>query len=273
MIEELQKRVAGLPGREAKLNSLREYLQVLSLKVLYDNGRFRSVAFVGGTALRILFGLRRFSEDLDFCRLESGTYNFPSLISELAAGFRKFGLDVQTRMGDAKRRKSSVDSCLLKFTGLADRLDLGGPSGQKLAIRFEVDANPPEGWETAVTPLADPFVFAVTHYDLPSLFASKLHACLFRPYLKGRDYYDLMWYLGRKIKPNLVLLNNAARQTEKNPPDIGAKTLPGLFRKRLETAGRDNLKKDIERFVEDKSELKVLDPELIMAAVSGAVWE
>ena len=77
-----------------------------------------------------------------------------------------------------------------------------------------MDTNPPKGGRTAETPLNKTYIFSVRHFDLPSMLATKLHACFYRKYTKGRDFYDLVWYLGRKVFPNLELLNNAIQQTE-----------------------------------------------------------
>ena len=97
--------------------------------------------------------------------------------------------------------------------------------------------------------------------------ATKLHACFFRKYVKGRDYYDLIWYLGKGIEPNYILLNNAIQQTEGINLKIGVDTLKAFMQKKLGSVDFNLVRRDVERFLEDKSELKMLDKDIMLKMI------
>lgn len=263
MIEVLKQNLTAIMSQEEKTNRTREYLQVLLLKMLFDKGVFRQVAFVGGTALRLLHGLRRFSEDIDFSLINKKDYDFQKMMQYLEEEFKKNNLATEITVDS----QSNVHSGFVKFPGLLAQLGLSSHKDQKISIKVEVDTNPPAGWETALVPVTAHFVFAVTTFDLPSLFATKLHACFFRRFIKGRDFYDLVWYLGKRIEPNFVVLNNAIQQTEKDDLNISQDNFRAFLHDRLGRINFDLVKKDVERFLEDKNELKLLDKEMIMNMV------
>ncbi|MEK7450027.1 MAG: nucleotidyl transferase AbiEii/AbiGii toxin family protein [Planctomycetota bacterium] len=259
MYEVLKQLLDKEPDYENKLNRTREFLQVLMLKIMFDRGAFDNIAFVGGTALRIIYGLRRFSEDMDFSLVRKPGYSFGQLVKELSYELKNYGFRIESNTD----KKGVVHSSLVKFPGLPEQMGLSRLPGQKLSIKIEIDTNPPKGWKIALTPVTSSFVFAVKHFDLPSLYATKLHACFFRRYTKGRDFYDLVWYLGKKITPNFVLLNNAIRQTEKKDLGLNAGNLKAFILGKAEGINFVQIKKDVERFLENKSELKLLDKGVI----------
>jgi hypothetical protein len=104
----------------------------------------------------------------------------------------------------------------------------------------------------------------VTHFDLDSLYALKLHACFYRKYTKGRDFYDLIWYLGKKAKPNFALLNNAVKQTEGKDPRITPENFRQFMGSKLAHVDFVKARRDVERFLEDKSELRIFNRQLIL---------
>ena len=246
---------------EDKINRTREFLQELMLKVLFDRGAFSHLAFTGGTALRVLYGLRRYSEDLDFSLIKKQNYSFDNILRDLVFEIKHFGFEVEK----SASRSNIVNSCLIKFPGLLAELGLSAMKSHKLAVKLEIDTNPPAGGTTILTPVAKAFVFVVNSFDLPSMYATKLHACFFRSYIKGRDFYDLVWYLGKKIEPNYLLLNNAIKQTEKKELNLGPDNLPAFMKENLAKIDFALAKKDVERFLEDKSELKLFDKDLILS--------
>jgi len=254
MIELLKQQFQASMDREEKIARVREFLQVLCLKILHDKGCFAQMAFVGGTALRMLHDLRRFSEDLDFSVVQRKGYDFEKTVSSVVRELKLYGLDV-----DAKgRAEKTVQSALLKFSRLLGALDLSPLKEQKLSIRIEVDSNPPAGWKTQTTLLNKAYLFPVFHFDLPSLYATKLHACFYRRFVKGRDFYDLLWYLGKKTKPNFTLLNNAIRQTEGHSPKVSEENLRAFLSEKLRDVDFDLVRQDVGRFLEDKRELSLL---------------
>ncbi|MFH1260253.1 MAG: nucleotidyl transferase AbiEii/AbiGii toxin family protein [Elusimicrobiota bacterium] len=247
-------------SNEEKINKTREFLQILILKILFDRGFFEPLAFVGGTALRILYGLRRYSEDLDFSLVKKEGYNFKTLLHELLYELKKYNFKVEVSSNES----NIVHSSFIKFSELLSDLGLSNLKEQKLSIKLEIDTNPPQGWQLRLTPVTESFVFAVNSFDLASLYATKLHACFFRKYTKGRDFYDLIWYLGKNIEPNYLLLNNAIKQTEKKDLKIGPDNLKFFLREKLEKIDFILVRKDTERFLEDKNELKLFDRQIIL---------
>ncbi len=260
MIEIIKQSLQGSKGSEEKVNRAREFLQVLMLKIFFDRGYFENIAFTGGTALRILYGMRRYSEDLDFSLVKKKNYDFKRISGDLLFELVKNGFKVEEKI----RTEKTVSSVLVKFSGLYGRLGIPAQIEEKFLVKLEVDSNPPKGGKSVIMPLTDRFILAVNTFDLPSLFATKLHACFFRKYTKGRDLYDLVWYLGKRITPNITLLNNAIIQTEKKDMKLTGKTYKEFLIEKLKKVDFPAVRKDVAVFLEDKNELKLLDKKLIL---------
>lgn len=205
-------------------SALKEIIQEITLLGLSRSGFFREGAFYGGTALRIFHRLDRFSEDLDFS-LEAPKADFSietyasSVRDELAA----YGFEVQVERKE-KTEDSAVQSAFIKGGTLVHLLKIasltppvsGVPPNEQLRIKFEVDTDPPPGASYEVKYQLSPIPYSVRLYDLPSLFAGKLHAVLCRSWknrVKGRDFYDYLWYLSHKVPPNLPHLEARMRQS------------------------------------------------------------
>lgn len=257
MIDVIKQQLTADMTQEMRLNKAREILQLTALKIIYDKDYFRSLSFTGGTALRFLFDLKRFSEDLDFSLVEKKGYDFNRMVDGLLKEYALYGLKVEAK----PKTDKNVYSVFLKFPSLPKEIGLSALKGQKLAIKLEIDSNPPQGGRIMTTLVNKVYMFNVVHFDLPSLFATKLHACFFRKYVKGRDFYDFVWYLGKKIMPNFVLLNNAIKQTQGYEPAISEKNFKSFLLDSISKIDFSILKKDVERFLEDKAELKLLDAE------------
>jgi len=256
-------------SREEKTYLVREDLQILILKILFDLGIFKNLAFVGGTALRIIFGLRRFSEDLDFSLIQRRGYNFSKFSKAIQYQLKKYGFNVDVKENEGK----VVQTIMFKFKDILLNLGLSDIGSQKLSIGVEIDTYPPEGWKTDISLISKTFVFTVTHYDLASLYATKLHACFFRRYTKGRDFYDLVWYLGKRILPNFTLLNNAISQTEGKITIVTKENFNNFLLERLKKINFVKVKEDVERFLVDKGELKLLDEELIKQIIERKIQD
>lgn len=246
-------------SREEKIHLVREDLQLIVLKSLYDIGMFGHLAFVGGTALRILFDLRRFSEDLDFSLIRGKGYNFIKFSRAIEYQLKKYGFNVDVKRNDLR----IVQRIMLRFKNILMTLGLSDMREQKLSIGLEIDARPPKGWKTDISLISKVFVFTVTHYDLVSLYATKIHACFFRKYVKGRDFYDLVWCLGKKILPNFILLNNTIAQTESKKVVVTEDNFEEFLLGKMMKVDFVKIRKDVERFLVDKGELKLLNKELI----------
>jgi predicted nucleotidyltransferase component of viral defense system len=265
MIEILKQQFLEDDSAEEKLNKIREFLQVISLKIIYDKNFFKNMAFVGGTALRILFGLRRFSEDLDFSLTQKKGYNFVKVNSQIVNALKLYGLNVESQA----KTTGNVHNSAIKFSGLLKDVGLSALGEQKLRIKIEVDANPPKGWHVQDSVVNKTYIFGIRHFDLPSLYATKLHACFYRKFTKGRDIYDLIWYLSKQVKPNFVLLNNAIKQTEGGSPKITAANFKNFLLKQIEKIDFKEAKRDVERFLEDKAELKLFELKAIKGLIAG----
>jgi len=195
--------------------ALKEITQELVLNSLYNSGFFKKAAFQGGTALRILHGLMRFSEDLDFALLEPDKkFDLNVYLSSMNAELKAFGYDVKV---EGRSSANAVQNTFLKDDSLVRLLKVQYPKSdgpkRALKIKLEVDTNPPAGAKTEAKFLNFPINFSVIAHDVPSLFAGKSHALLCRDYIKGRDWFDFIWYVGKKAVPNFQFLSNALEQT------------------------------------------------------------
>ncbi len=203
---------AGSPSQ--KLNVLREYIQNEILLILQTSGLSDHLYFVGGTALRFLYGANRFSEDLEF---SAGPTWRKRTLGAMAAQLKKeltlSGYAVEVRF----REEKTVARAYVRFGHILQEAALSLRKGQVLTVDVEIDTNPPPGWAEERTIVNRHFAILLRHYDQPSLFASKIAAFLTRPYTKGRDVYDLIWFRTKwpDLEPNLALLNNALAQKRK----------------------------------------------------------
>jgi len=194
-------------------NALKEITQEIALYALSKSGFFEVAAFQGGTALRILYGLDRFSEDLDFALLEPRTdFNLVPYLEACSSQMNSFGY--QMEIGGKDKTDTNVKKRFLKDESIKKMLAFKhlSQTKKKINIKVELDVNPPIGAQTDIKFPDFPTDCSVVSHDLPSLFAGKLHALLCRTFLKGRDWYDFSWYVSQRVKPNYALLENALVQ-------------------------------------------------------------
>jgi predicted nucleotidyltransferase component of viral defense system len=194
-------------------NLAREYLQARVLLALQEAGAMIPLAFQGGTALRFLYGLPRFSEDLDFAleRPERAGFDLARVGERVIGQLTREGYDVQVK----QKLERVAASLLIGFPGLLYEARLSPHASQRLSIRIEVDTEPPAGAGLATTIVRRHALLNLQHHDRSSLLAGKLHAVLQRSWVKGRDLFDLFWYLTDPTwpGPNLTLLNKALQKT------------------------------------------------------------
>jgi predicted nucleotidyltransferase component of viral defense system len=216
MIELIQQRLDEYQAGNAieEEQAIKEIIQEIALFALWKAGFFEVAAFQGGTSLRILYGLPRFSEDLDFILKEPGSeFDWSDYLKKLLENLEEFGL--KTEVKDKSRMDQAVRKAVLKDNSVSNQLNLSfyrGREDQKQTIKLEIDVNPPLGSAFEYTYKDFPVDYEVCHQDLSSNFALKIHALLCRQYLKGRDWYDFGWYVKNGIKPNLSLLQAALIQ-------------------------------------------------------------
>ena len=194
-----------------KLNLLREYVQAFVLRSLHESEAFTSLAFVGGTALRFLENLPRFSEDLDFSVVSPGAYDPEGWLAKVRRDLQFAGFDCRVTLN----RRKTVNASWIRIAGLLKDARLSDRREQNLSIKLDIDTRPPLGGQTRRTVIARHLTFVVCHHTLESLMAGKVHALLARPYAKGRDWFDLVWYRAHRppIRPDLELLQSALDQT------------------------------------------------------------
>ena len=242
---------------------VREYLQARTLEFLQENGAFVDWAFVGGTALRFLYSLPRFSEDLDFSITESGTEdNFAEHMTKVKNRFLAEDYEVTIK---AKTNKT-VRSAFIKFPGLLYELELSPLSSEAISIKAEIDSNPPVGAKVESSIIRKHCLLNLQHYDKSSLLAGKLHALSSRKYTKGRDVYDLMWYLSDRTwpQPNLLLLNNALKQTSWEGATLAEENWKHQIAVRVSEFDWNKVIADVKPFIEKQSDLQMLTlPNLI----------
>lgn len=250
-------------------NAAREVVQEIALLGLWRAGFFDHAAFYGGTALRIFHGLRRFSEDLDFTLLSEGDESrldrfLPAVATELESWGFTFEAEPKSS-GEA----TGIESAFLKGSTQLNLLHIGAPAelasrlpkSQTLRIKLEMDLQPPPHAKTEVRTQLLPSPYQVTLYDLGSLFAGKLHAVLCRGWkqrVKGRDFYDFVWYIGRRVPPNLKHLDARMRQSghwDGNP--IEGDTLRRLLHERFAQVDFKQATEEVRVFLPDPRELEL----------------
>lgn len=242
------------------LNRIREYIQAYFLYVIYRKKYYQDMVFTGGTALRFVYQIRRFSEDIDFSlSAKAKQIDFNAMMHSIAQEFNQAGYAIEIKT----KTHLAVNSALLKFSGIMFETGISPLKDEKFLIKVEIDSHPPAGGIEAHTMVSTPFMFYMLHYDLKSLFAGKVHALLCREYTKGRDWYDLMWYLSKfkGIEPNYIMLNNAMAQTSKDPVMINQENWKTEIKKVVGTLDWKKVRSDVERFLEDPDDIKLLAPE------------
>jgi len=247
---------------------IREYLQARILESLQDNGVFLRWAFIGGTALRFLYAIPRFSEDLDFSLFTAGKEaGVRTALASAKRALEMEGYRIEIKLSDHK----TVASAFIRFPGLPYELGLSPHTSQTLSIKVEVDKNPPAGAALETTVVRRHITLHLYHHDRASLLAGKLHAVLSRPWAKGRDLYDLAWYLAERSwpEPNLNLLNAALKQTGWIGPIMTAINWRKEVLKRLTVLDWDKARDDVRPFLERERDLSLVTMETISKLLSG----
>lgn len=263
MKEHLAALVQASPTLTHGRNVAREYLQARILACLQRAGAMVPLAFHGGTALRILYASDRYSEDLDFAlERDRSQYDFRAYLRVIQNQLTAEAYAIDLKVNDRK----VVHSAFVRFAGLLHELGLSPHREKVLSVKIEVDTNPPMGAVLERTVIRRHVTLHLQHHDPSSLLAGKLHAILQRPYLKGRDVYDLLWYLGDPDwpAPNLTLLNNALRQTGWDGRPMTESNWREPVRNRLQTMAWDRVVADVRPFLEPRADLDLLTLENVL---------
>jgi hypothetical protein len=263
------------------LRALREVMQEIALLGLWRSKFFEKAAFYGGTALRVLYGLDRFSEDLDFSLLIKGEgFDLADYSSALKKELASFGFVVEIE-GRAKPASAAIQSAFLKANTRTQMITVEFdkdliqqvPRNQVLKIRLEVDIDPPPGFRTEIRYLLRPVPFSVRTFSLPDLFAGKMHAVLCREWksrVKGRDWYDLVWFAAYHPELHLAHLEQRMRQTGhwEVPAPLTAGDLHDLMTRRIDKVDIDQIRGEVEPFVKDAPTLAIWSKEFFLDVAS-----
>jgi len=230
-------------------NAIREYLQARILGGLQRAGAMIPLAFHGGTALRFLYATARYSEDLDFAlERNKNLYDFRTYLKTIKNELEAEGYALELKAND----KRTIHHAFIRFSGLLYELGLSSHQNEVLAVKIEIDTNPPTGAGLATSVVRRHLTLQLQHHDPASLLAGKLHAILQRSYIKGRDLYDLLWYLSDATwpPPNLTLLNNALLQTGWSGKPLREDNWRAVLRKRLQVISWERVGDDVRPFLE-----------------------
>ena len=274
----------GPKNQEQAFSALREIMQEVALAGLQRSGFFEKAAFYGGTALRIFYGLDRFSEDLDFSLLSSDPeFSLEPYFKGLVEEFAHVGLQVSIKE-KKKTKGTSIDSAFLKpetvwreliLEGMVLEAGLSAMVGLK--IKLEVDRQPPLRFETEEKLLIKPFSFYVKCFTKSNLFAGKMHALLFRKWknrVKGRDWYDLEWYIRKGVPLNLDHFLARAQDTGNwTNSTIEKEELLDLLKKRIDSVSMEAVKEDIVKFIPDNKKLDIWSKKYFLELIEQLKFE
>ena len=249
-------------NKEEATQALREIMQEIALAGLQRGGFFEKAAFYGGTALRIFYNIDRFSEDLDFSLLqEDPDFSLDAYLPFIQREFEALGMQVIIKEKE-KTNKTNIDSAFLKSDTIWKELLLEGIIPQNninqqanVRIKIEVDTQPPPGFQTEEKLLLRPFSFYVKCFVIEDLFAGKMHALLFRKWannVKGRDWYDMEWYIRKKVPLHLDHLASRAKDSgDWKKETMNEREFRKLLTDKINSVNMKMLKADIFRFIRD----------------------
>lgn len=267
-------------SNEERQNAIKEIIQEIALAGLSRGGFFEKAAFYGGTCLRIFYGLNRFSEDLDFALLKKDpdfklSNYFPALKKEFAS------YDIEIQIEEKKKTlnsdiqsafiKGNTISLMMSFFPMGDNKE-NIISNQKIKIKFELDTNNPEGGKTETKFRFLPAPYEVRTFDESTLFAGKIHAIICRNYknhVKGRDYFDYLFYIGKGSNCNINYLENKLKNNGliKENEKLSINKLKEMLKERFEMVDYEAAKKDVVNFISDKSIFDLWNKELFISSL------
>ncbi len=241
---------------QQKRNAIFEVNQQVILAGLYNGGFFNEAAFYGGTCLRIFHGLQRFSGDMDFSLLAPNeNFDFTQYFQPIIDQFALVGREVEIRKKD-KKNFGKVESAFLKDN--TDVYDITFQTEKSVKIKIEVDTQPPLKFKTEQKLLLLPQSFMTRCFTLPTLFAGKMHALVYRAWknrVKGRDWYDFEWYVRHNIPLDFTHLSERALQF--NQEELDSETFLQKLNERLAAADINQVKADVLPFVRNPKELDI----------------
>lgn len=249
----------SIKTQDDRLNALHETMQQVCLAGLNRAGFFEDAAFYGGTCLRIFHKLPRFSEDMDFSLLKARPdFSIENYFDAIQTEFSAVGRTINIEKKE-KKQATAIESAFLKDN--TDIVNIRFNTSPTVKIKIEVDKNPPQNFSTEYKLLLLPFSFMTRCYTLPSLFAGKMHALLFRKWrnrVKGRDWYDFEWYIRNNIPLNFEHFKARAIQSEGAEfEDLTHDQLIDLLKNKFTTTKTEQVIEDVRRFVTNPQSLQI----------------
>jgi predicted nucleotidyltransferase component of viral defense system len=271
-------------NEEEILSALREIMQEIALAGLSRTDFFEKAAFYGGTALRIFYGLDRYSEDLDFSLLRPDPdFSIEPYLKPIQDEFNSLGLNVSIKT-KKKTKQTAIDSAFLKAETIWKEIvlediikEIGLRSNKTLKIKIEVDRQPPLDFKTEGKLLLRPFSFYVKCFTKRSLFAGKMHALLFRQWknrIKGRDWYDLEWYIKKGIPLDVNHFLARAKDSNNWQDDsISSEQIIELLDTKINAVSFSSIKEDVVRFIKNDEALNIWSPQYFKDLISKIKFE
>lgn len=267
------------------INALKEIFQEIALLGLWRAKFFEKAAFYGGSALRILYQLDRFSEDLDFTLLHpENNFDLSYYNKFIADELLSFGFKTEV-VKKNKNIDSNIESAFIKADTKTQLLRIAAPIDhilkthrmQTIKIKMEVDINPPLKFSTEVKSLLQPIPFLVKSMTLPNLFAGKIHAILCRPWqkrVKGRDWYDFIWYLTQSVPVNLIHLTERLKQTRAwDKKNLTKDDLMNLLTQKIKKTDFGQAKLDIIPFIKDPAQVSLWSEDFFLSLLDHLLVE
>ena len=263
-------------------NAIKEIIQEIALAGLSRGGFFEKAAFYGGTCLRIFYGLDRFSEDLDFALVKKDEgFKFDDYFPRLKREFLSYGIDLNIEL-KKKSNASLVQSAFLKGNSLMLMMTFFPKnedakhilSNQKIKIKFEIDMDNPEGGITEYKYRMFPSPYEIQVFDESTLFAGKIHAILCREYknhVKGRDYYDYLFYIEKGVPFNMKYLENKLKNTGKIAMDeiLSLDRVKEFLRDRFEKVNYNQAIEDVSNFIVQEESLNLWKKEFFLSTLDS----
>ena len=250
----------GAKTEQDEENALKEITQEIGLYGLAKSGFFEHALFQGGTCLRIVHQLDRFSEDLDFSLRHPGKFNLAPFLEKTATFMKAYGFEMEVS-GEEKADKS-VQTQFLKDDSIKHIVSLKHLRDYRKKINFkvELDTNPPSHAVEEMKFVEFPTDFSILCHNVPTLMSGKIHALLCRKYVKGRDWYDFNWYISQKAKPNYAFLKASLHQTgpwQGQELQINEAWLRKALTKKIESLDWRKIVTDVTPFLRDEKVTEV----------------
>ncbi len=245
-----------------------EVMQLIALSGLARGGFFEKAAFYGGTCLHLFYGMERFSEDMDFSLLSPDPkFDFESYFPAIREEFAIAGKEVEMQLKH-KGKPSSIESAFLKESSEVFRI--GFTTQKQIKVKIEVDIDPPPDFSTEMKLMTRPVSRWIRAYSIGDLYAGKVSAALFRAWrsrVKGRDWYDLEWYVRNGFVCNLKHLSARGRESNSNVDLSSREAVIAAFKERIATIDFKAASEDVRPFLKDASCLDIWSQDYFTALV------